>query len=327
MEYTEELKEALSQAYQEASSRRHEYVTLEHVLYALLDDKTCQKIINSCGGDIDQLRTELLNYLENDLESLPEDVDLEPEQTQMFGRVFQRALMHVHSSGRDQLHTSNLLVAFYRERESYAVYLLQEQSITRLDVVRYLSHGISKVSSDGEEHGFEDSVPAEGETGESNAKDPLASFTVNLNEQAAKGRIDPLIGRDKEIERTVQVLCRRRKNNPIFVGEPGVGKTALAEGLALRIHEQKVPEILADAVIFSLDMGSLIAGTKFRGEFEERLKGVLKAINKVDHAIIFIDEIHTVVGAGATHDSSLDASNLLKPALQSGELRCMGELK
>jgi ATP-dependent Clp protease ATP-binding subunit ClpA len=324
MEYTEALKESLSNAYHEAAKRRHEYVTLEHVLYALINDDTTQKIILACGGDLKKLRQDLEAYLEENMEVLPEGAELEPEQTQMFSRVFQRALMHVHSSGHDQLHTSNLLVAFYREHDSYAVFLLQEQNITRLDVVRYISHGISKVPTDSDEHGFEDTISEEGSPNDGKDKDPLAAFTVNLNEAAAAGRIDPLIGRNKEIERTIQILCRRRKNNPIFVGDPGVGKTALAEGLALRIHEKKVPQILADSTIYSLDMGALIAGTKFRGEFEERLKGVLKAIKDIEGAIVFIDEIHTVVGAGATHDSSLDASNLLKPALQSGELKCMG---
>ncbi|MEE2902609.1 MAG: ATP-dependent Clp protease ATP-binding subunit ClpA [Myxococcota bacterium] len=324
MEYTEALKESLSRAYNEAANRRHEYVTLEHVLFALIDDETCKKIIIACGGDIEKLREELELYLTDSMEALPEGTKVEPEQTQMFSRVFQRALMHVHSSGRDELHTSNLLVAFYREHESYAVYLLQEQSITRLDVVRYLSHGISKVSPPDGDHGFEDTAGDENTAAGAKESDPLKAFTVNLNEAAAAGNIDPLIGRDREIERTIQILCRRRKNNPIFVGEPGVGKTALAEGLAMRIHDKQVPEVLANATIYSLDMGALIAGTKFRGEFEERLKGVLKAIKKVEYAIIFIDEIHTVVGAGATHDSAMDASNLLKPALQSGELRCMG---
>jgi len=232
--------------------------------------------------------------------------------------------MHVHSAGKDRLDSSNLLVAFYRERDSYAVYLLERQNVTRLDVVRYISHGIAKVPQGEESHGFEDTVPTPGEPDGEPKKSPLEQFTVNLNDQAEAGRIDPLIGRHKEIERTIQVLCRRRKNNPIYVGDPGVGKTALAEGLALRIHEASVPEVLKDSTIYSLDMGSLIAGTKFRGEFEERLKAVVNQLKEMEHAILFIDEIHTVVGAGATHDSSLDASNLLKPSLQNGELRCIG---
>ena len=324
MEYTQALKDTLQTAFHEAASRRHEYVTLEHVLWAFLDDKGTNTIIEASGGDIDALRKDLETFFDESMEVLPEGVDREPEQTHAFQRVFQRAVMHVHSAGREQLDTKNLLVAFYRERESHAVYLLEKQGVTRLDVVRYISHGIAKVPQEDEGHSFEDKVPTEGENEEPAGKSPLELFTTNLNEMAANGKIDPLIGREQEIERTVQILCRRRKNNPIFVGDPGVGKTALAEGLALKISEGKVPDILKDATVFSLDMGSLIAGTKFRGEFEERLKAVLKDLKKVDGAILFIDEIHTVVGAGATHDSSLDASNLLKPSLQNGELRCIG---
>jgi ATP-dependent Clp protease ATP-binding subunit ClpA len=325
MEYTEALKDALTQAYNDAAKRRHEYVTLEHVLLAFLDEKSAKEIIEACGGKLDELRKELDKFLSESMEALPEDVDQDPEQTHAFQRVFQRAVMHVHSAGKDRLDTKNLLVAMYRERDSYAVYLLEKQGVMRLDVVRFISHGISKVPRE-EGHGFEETTQsAESAGGGDKAKkNPLELYAVNLNALAAEGKIDPLIGRASEIERTIQVLCRRRKNNPIFVGDPGVGKTALAEGLALKIHDGSVPEILKNATIFSLDMGALIAGTKFRGEFEERLKSVIKELKKVEGAVLFIDEIHTVVGAGATHDSSLDASNLLKPSLQNGELRCIG---
>ncbi|MGF1509621.1 MAG: ATP-dependent Clp protease ATP-binding subunit ClpA [Myxococcota bacterium] len=325
MEYSQELKDTLATAFNEALRRRHEYVTLEHVLFALVDDPKVNKIIKACGGDLDKLRQDLDAFFEANMTPLPEGVEQDPQQTLAFQRVFQRAVMHVQSSGKTVMDSSNLFVAFFREHDSYAVYLLQKQGISRLDVVRYISHGISKVpSTDGATggQGFEDT--AESRSPEEQQKSALESFATNLNEQAAAGRIDPLIGRDQEIERTLQVLCRRRKNNPIFVGEPGVGKTALAEGLALRIHSGDVPELLRDAVVYALDMGALLAGTKFRGDFEERLKGVLNEIKRMPNAILFVDEIHTVVGAGATQDGSLDAANLIKPALQNGELRCIG---
>ena len=322
MEYSQELKDTLASAFNEALKRRHEFVTLEHVLYALLDDPNGGRIIKACGGDLDGLRADLDKFFESNMAPLPDGVEQDPQQTLAFQRVFQRAVMHVQSSGKNIMDSSNLLVAFFREHDSYAVYLLQKQGISRLDVVRYISHGIAKVPQEGDAP-FDASPTPDGKP-EETAKSPLESFATNLNVEAAAGRIDPLIGRDKEIERTLQILCRRRKNNPIFVGDPGVGKTAIAEGLALRIHEAKVPDILRDAVIYSLDMGALLAGTKFRGDFEERLKGVLNELKKHPDAILFIDEIHTVVGAGATQDGSLDAANLIKPALQSGELRCIG---
>jgi ATP-dependent Clp protease ATP-binding subunit ClpA len=328
MEYTQALKDTLSHAFNEAARRRHEFVTLEHVLLALLDDAGTGKIIKACGGDMNALRADLEKFFEVNVEQLPEGVSSDPQQTLAFQRVFQRAVMHVHSSGKTTMDSSNLLVAFYRERDSYAVYLLEKQGVTRLDVVRYISHGIAKVPQEkGEGHGFDETPPdpaTQPREGEPPQKNPLEAFATNLNKEAIEGRIDPLIGRDKELERTLQVLCRRRKNNPIFVGDPGVGKTALAEGLALRIVAKEVPEILQDATVFSLDMGSLLAGTKFRGDFEERLKAVLGELKKIKNAILFIDEIHTVVGAGATQDGSMDAANLIKPALQSGELRCLG---
>jgi len=325
MEYSQELKDTLTAAYNETAARRHEFVTLEHVLYALCRDKNAKQIVEACGGKPEEIRTELEKFFDESMEQVPRGRDYDPEQTVAFQRVFQRAVMHVHSAGKNKLDSSNLLVALYRERDSYAVYLLEKQGVTRLDVVRYISHGITKVPQDEEKQGFEETTGGESEGAkEEKAKNPLELYCSNLNKEAAAGRIDPLVGREKEVERTIQILCRRKKNNPIFVGDPGVGKTAIVEGLALKVHNKDVPDVLMDATIFSLDMGALIAGTKFRGEFEERLKGVMKEIKKVKGAVLFIDEIHTVVGAGATHDGSLDASNLLKPALQSGDLRCIG---
>ena len=324
MEYSQELKDTLATAFNEALKQRHEFVTLEHVLYALLDDPNGKRILIACGGDLKELRADLEDFFQNNMPALAEGVEQDPQQTLAFQRVFQRAVMHVQSSGKTVMDSSNLLVAFFRENDSYAVHLMQKQDITRLDVVRYISHGIAKVKDPSEEgSGFEETASPNGPR-EEKEKTPLESFASDLVSLAEQGKIDPLIGRDKEIERTLQVLCRRRKNNPIFVGDPGVGKTALAEGLALRIHHGEVPEILKEARIFSLDMGSLLAGTKFRGDFEERLKGVLNEIRKIPGAILFVDEIHTVVGAGATQDGSLDAANLIKPALQNGELRCIG---
>ena len=322
MDYSQELKDTLATAFNEALKRRHEFVTLEHVLYALLEDPHGRRILIACGGDLVNLREDLEEFFEHNMTALAEGLEQDPQQTLAFQRVFQRAVMHVQSSGKSVMDSTNLLVAFFRETDSFAVHLMQKQGISRLDVVRYISHGIAKVTpSESTEQIFEEgSAPPR----EEKERNPLEAFASNLVQMAAEGRIDPLIGREKEIERTLQILCRRRKNNPIFVGDPGVGKTALAEGLALRIHEEKVPEILKNAQIFSLDMGAMLAGTKFRGDFEERLKGLLNDLKKEPNAILFIDEIHTVVGAGATQDGSLDAANLIKPALQNGELRCMG---
>jgi ATP-dependent Clp protease ATP-binding subunit ClpA len=325
MEYTQELKDTLTLAYNEAASRHHEFVTLEHVLFALLSDPKGRNIIQACGANLDEMRADLERFFEESMEKLPEGRQQDPEQTVAFQRVFQRAVMHVHSAGKNKLDSSNLLVAFFRERDSYAVYLLEKHGVTRLDVTRFLSHGIAKTPSHNEESG-EDGAAAPGERpdGSEPIKNPLELFTSHLNKLAADGKLDPLIGRGREVERTIQVLCRRRKNNPIFVGDPGVGKTAIVEGLALKIHTKEVPAVLEKAQIYALDMGSLIAGTKFRGEFEERLKAVIRELKKIEGAILFIDEIHTVVGAGATHDGSLDASNLLKPSLQNGDIRCIG---
>ncbi len=318
---TKELQLTLQAAVAEAKKRRHEYVTLEHLLHAMTKDKVATEILLACGADLDLLQRELEDYLDRTLESLPNRAQ-EPEQTAAFQRVLQRAAWHVQGSGRTELNAGDVLVAITRERGSHAVYLLERQGVRRLDILSYISHGISRDGGPGED---DDQDGAEGgEDAPRTVRDPFRTFTVNLVERAAKGLIDPLIGRRPEIQRTVQVLCRRRKNNPVFVGEPGVGKTAIVEGLALAIHEKRVPKVLADAKIFLLDMGALLAGTKFRGEFEQRLKGVIAGVKKTPGAILFIDEIHTIVGAGATTGSSMDASNLLKPGLASGELRCIG---
>jgi ATP-dependent Clp protease ATP-binding subunit ClpA len=318
-----ELEVALSLAVREATERRHEFLTLEHVLYALLHDPDVAEIIRQCGGDVAALKKLLARFLDERLERLPEHVQAEPQQTLGFRRVLQRAALHVQSAGKQQIKGRDILVAIFREPDSHAAHFLEQQGITRLDVVSYISHGLSKIAAD-EGTGAEESGDEGGGGERRPQRNVLEAFTVNLNERAAGGDIDPLIGREVEIERTIHVLSRRRKNNPLFVGDAGVGKTALAEGLALKIHRAEVPEVLRGAVIYALDMGALLAGTKYRGEFEQRLKAVIAALRKQAGAILFIDEIHTVVGAGATSGGSMDASNILKPALQSGTLRCIG---
>ncbi len=316
---SKELQQTLQNAVADARRRRHEYVTLEHLLHAMTKDKVASEVLLACGADLEKLEKDLEDYLARTLESLGTSQD--PEQTAAFQRVLQRAAWHVQGSGRTELNAGDVLVAITRERGSHAVYLLEKQGVRRLDILQYISHGIGKGEGDGGEEPGEEQGD---EGGPRPVRDPFKTFTVNLVDRAAQGLIDPLIGREPEIERTIQVLCRRRKNNPVFVGDPGVGKTAIVEGLALRIHQKKVPAVLEKAAIFLLDMGALLAGTKFRGEFEQRLKGVIAGAKKTPHAILFIDEIHTIVGAGATTGSSMDASNLLKPALASGELRCIG---
>jgi ATP-dependent Clp protease ATP-binding subunit ClpA len=318
---TKELQLTLQASVAEAKKRRHEYVTLEHLLHAMTKDKVATEILLACGADLDLLQRELEDYLDRTLESLPNRTQ-DPEQTAAFQRVLQRAAWHVQGSGRTELNAGDVLVAITRERGSHAVYLLERQGVRRLDILSYISHGLSKEGGPGEDE-EQDGVEG-GEEAPRTVRDPFRTFTVNLVERAAKGLIDPLIGRRVEVQRTIQVLCRRRKNNPVLVGEPGVGKTAIVEGLALAIHQKRVPKVLADSKIFLLDMGALLAGTKFRGEFEQRLKGVIAGVKKTPGAILFIDEIHTIVGAGATTGSSMDASNLLKPGLASGELRCIG---
>jgi ATP-dependent Clp protease ATP-binding subunit ClpA len=338
MRISRELEAAFTLAVNEARRRRHEFLSIEHLFFALLHDADIVEVLRHCGGDVDALKRDMTRYLDDKVDRLPVGVEKSLQQTLGFQRVIQRAAAHVQSAGKEEIDPRNILVAIFREAESHAAYLLARQGVTRLDVVSYISHGVSKIGGTGETGetggGADPTDPAEEAQDESDeegeggggrpAKNPLAAFTVNLIELAAQGKIDPLIGRDREIERTIRVLCRRRKNNPVFVGDAGVGKTALAEGLALRIHDGRVPESLRSAKIFALDMGSLLAGTRFRGDFEQRLKGVIGALKRDRDAILFVDEIHTLVGAGATSGGSLDASNILKPALASGELRCIG---
>lgn len=319
------LESTLHRALEAASSRRHEYATLEHLLLALVDDEHASKVMGACGVDLGELKTTVAHYLDTELQALRVDQQTDPSPTSGFQRVVQRAILHVQSSGRDEVTGANVLVALFSERESYAVYFLQQQDMSRLDAVSYISHGVGKGSTPVESappKGAEEdkSQKSDGKKGES----ALKQFTVNLNEKAKTGKIDPLIGRGPEVDRTVQILCRRSKNNPLYVGDPGVGKTAIAEGLARKIIEGDVPEVLKEAVIYSLDMGALLAGTRYRGDFEERLKQVVSELEKLPHAVLFIDEIHTVIGAGATSGGAMDASNLLKPALSGGSIRCIG---
>jgi ATP-dependent Clp protease ATP-binding subunit ClpA len=320
-----ELQEALRRAFNEAQAQRHEYVTLEHVLLGLLEDPSVKEALGACGADMKRLRKALHEFLDHSIEKLPEDVDVQVQQTLSVRRVLQRAAIHVVSSDQELIKGNAVLVQMFNEEESYAVYLLEREGLSQFDLKRFVSHGIRPDGLPSGEPGSE-KAPGEGEVDEDGEprRDPLDAYTTELVAEAAEGNIDPLIGRKAELERTMQVLCRRRKNNPIYVGESGVGKTAIAEGLALAVHDGKVPDVLKDARIFSLDMGALLAGTKFRGQFEERLKGVIKRLEEQPHAILFIDEIHTIVGAGATSGGSMDASNILKPALASGKLRCIG---
>ena len=319
------LEKTLHRALAHANERRHEYATLEHLLVALTEDADATAVLRACGVDVERLRTSLLDYIDNELSNLISVHMDDATPTAMFQRVLQRAAIHVQSSGREEVTGANVLVAIFSERESHAVYFLQQQEMSRLDAVNYISHGIAKVQ------GKEQRRPVSGADEDANAEEvvrkgneALDAYCVDLNDKAMNGKIDPLIGREAETERTIQVLCRRTKNNPLFVGEPGVGKTAIAEGLARQIVHGEVPEVLAGATIFALDMGSLLAGTRYRGDFEERLKSVVAELEAHPKAILFIDEIHTVIGAGATSGGAMDASNLLKPALQSGTLRCIG---
>src|ERR1044071_115140 len=318
---TKELQETLNFAAMEAIKRRHEYVTLEHLLYALLHERTAARVVGQCGGDADALTKELEQFFEERLESVPDTSDALPEYTAAFQRVVEYALLQAEGSGQKEVDGGNVLAALYQSPTSHAVYLLKKQGITRLDILNYLAHGISKVA--GESGG---GFAHEGEEYESERaeRDPLRDFATDLVRRAAEGKIDPLIGRESEVARTIQVLCRRRKNNPIYVGDPGVGKTAIAEGLALKIQKGEVPDALKGAEVYSLDMGALLAGTKYRGEFEQRLKAVIGALKKKPNVILFIDEIHTIVGAGAVSGGTMDASNIIKPVLASGEMRCIG---
>ena len=314
-----ELEETLRRAMGAATAKAHEFATLEHLLLALTEDSDALEVLSACKVDIEELRSRLTDYIETELASIVSHSDnLDVQPTASFQRVIQRAIIHTQSSGREVATGANVLVSIFSERESHAVWFLKSLNMTRLDAVSYISHG-----SDGNiGRGAEERVESDAETNE--GSDPLSQYAVDLIAKASAGRIDPLIGRDRELDRTIQVLCRRTKNNPLYVGDPGVGKTAIAEGLALRIHNGEVPDVLSNAVIYSLDMGQLLAGTRYRGDFEERLKAVMKAVAEDENAILFIDEIHTVIGAGATSGGAMDASNLLKPALQEGTLRCIG---
>jgi ATP-dependent Clp protease ATP-binding subunit ClpA len=314
-----QLQATFEFAVNEALSRRHEYVTLEHLLYALLHDREAAAVLRSCGGDVDELKKQLDDFMSKTFETLADDTTVQPVLTTMLQRVVQYAQLHAQSSGQKEVDTGQMLAALFQAERSQAVYLLRSQGINKLDVLNYLSHGISKDTP------RRDPAFVSPEDDEPTAHgDPLKSFAVNLNERAAKGEIDPLIGRGPELERTIQILCRRRKNNPLLVGEPGVGKTAIAEGLALKIYKGETPAVLKGAEVWSLDMGSVLAGTKYRGEFEQRLKAVIAALLEKKDAILFIDEIHTIVGAGAVSGGTMDASNILKPAIASGKLRCIG---
>jgi ATP-dependent Clp protease ATP-binding subunit ClpA len=316
----QELEVSLHMAFVEARQKRHEFITVEHLLLALLDNPSAAEALRSCGGNIEQLRRDLAKFIGEHTPTVDGQEDIDTQPTLGFQRVIQRAILHVQSSGKKEVNGANVLVAIFGEKDSHAVYYLLKQGITRLDVVNFISHGISKVPQSTAR--TENEVETETET--QNAAGPLESYTINLNALAVQGKIDPLIGREKELERVVQTLCRRRKNNPLLVGEAGVGKTAIAEGLARRIVENEVPEILEKANVYSLDMGALLAGTKYRGDFEQRLKAVLKQLSENPHAILFIDEIHTLIGAGSASGGTLDASNLLKPALSNGQLKCIG---
>ena len=323
--FSPDLEKSLHRALALANERQHEFATLEHLLMALTEDPDAGSVMRACSVEVDDLRQNLGEYLDEELSNLVYESDEDAKPTAGFQRVIQRALIHVQSSGREQVTGANVLVAIFSERESHAAFFLQQQEMTRLDAVSYISHGIAKAPGKAEQRtveGAEEDIEREGQVRQ--GTEALEAYCVNLNDKARAGKIDPLIGREQEVERTIQILCRRSKNNPLFVGEPGVGKTAIAEGLARRIVEEEVPDVLKNATIFCLDMGSLLAGTRYRGDFEERVKAVVNELEDYEGAILFIDEIHTVIGAGATSGGAMDASNLLKPALASGSIRCVG---
>ena len=323
---SQELEYVLNQAFIKATRKRQEFITIEHLLLALLGNPSAVDVLKACGADLEALAENINNFIEETCPVLPEGEEREAQPTLGFQRVLQRAVFHVQASGKKEVTGANVLVAIFSEKDSQAVYFLNQQGITRLDVVNYISHGVSKVSDD-ESGGSEESGSSTGENVEQEGEQrnsALESWTTNLNELARQGKIDPLIGRTHEVERAVQILCRRRKNNPLLVGEAGVGKTAIAEGLAKKIVDGEIPEVLKNAAIYSLDLGGLVAGTKYRGEFEKRLKAVLKELKKIPDSILFIDEIHTIIGAGAASGGTMDASNLIKPMLAAGELRCIG---
>lgn len=322
---SKDLEVTLNLAFKEARSKRHEFMTVEHLLLALLDNSTAVKVLKAVGCDLDKLRSDLENFIESTTPLIPVgDDSRETQPTLGFQRVLQRAVFHVQSSGRKEVNGANVLVAIFSEQESQAVYFLKQQNIARIDIVNYIAHGISRVAGDDGVEGAAEQEEEAVAAGEPAAQSPLDTFATNLNEQARQGRIDPLVGREHEVERVVQVLVRRRKNNPLLVGESGVGKTAIAEGLAKLVVDGQVPEVIAGSTVYALDLGALLAGTKYRGDFEKRFKALLAELKKTDKAILFIDEIHTIIGAGAASGGVMDASNLLKPMLTSGELRCMG---
>jgi ATP-dependent Clp protease ATP-binding subunit ClpA len=318
---SKELEITLNDAFKNAHDKRHEFITVEHLLLALLDNTSAESVMKACGCNIKLLRGQLTQFIDETMSLIPQGIQRETQPTLGFQRVLQRAVFHVQASDKKEVMGANLFVALFSEQDSHAVYLLNKQNISRLDVVNYLAHGISKMDQDNESSSDRAAEPGNSET---DAGSPLEKYAANLNEEALKGRIDPLIGRELEVERTIQTLCRRRKNNPLLVGEAGVGKTAIAEGLAKKIVEKDVPDVLLNSVIYSLDLGALVAGTKYRGDFEKRLKALIVHLKKEPGAILFIDEIHTIIGAGSASGSVMDASNLLKPALASGQLRCIG---
>lgn len=320
----QELEVSLHMAFVEARQKRHEFITVEHLLLALLDNPSAAEVLKACAANIEELRRELTNFINEHTPKVDNVEEVDTQPTLGFQRVIQRAILHVQSSGKKEVTGANVLVAIFGEKDSHAVYFLQRQKISRLDVVNFISHGIAKTPQPGAAPQSRSETDQEQEQEPAQSGGALENFTQNLNQQALIGKIDPLIGREKEVERVIQTLCRRRKNNPLLVGEAGVGKTAIAEGLARRIVEDRVPDILKGAQVYALDMGSLLAGTKYRGDFEQRLKAVLKQLRETDNAILFIDEIHTLIGAGAASGGTLDASNLLKPALSSGQLKCIG---
>lgn len=317
----QELEVSLHMAFMDARQKRHELITVEHLLLAMIDNPTAADVLRSCGANLDNLRSELVGYIEEHTPTVDGTDEVDTQPTLGFQRVIQRAILHVQSSGKKEVTGANVLVAIYGEKDSHAVFFLHQQGVTRLDVVNFISHGVAKVADNNTTKRVESEQEAETEPAPAGA---LENFTENLNQQVLAGKIDPLIGRDQELERVIQTLCRRRKNNPLLVGEAGVGKTAIAEGLARRIVEGNVPDVLSKAVIYSLDMGALLAGTKYRGDFEQRLKAVMKKLSEQPDAVLFIDEIHTLIGAGAASGGTLDASNLLKPALSNGSLKCIG---
>ncbi len=318
-----DLEQTLNDAFRNARDKRYEFVTVEHLLLALLDNPAAIKVLRACGADMDELQNELTRFIEDNSPRLTDDDERETQPTLGFQRVFQRAVQHVQSSGKKEVSGANILVAIFGERESHAAFFLNRQNVARLDVVNYIAHGVTKNPEN--EPGAPDASAEDDETSrDESSRNPLENYTINLNQQAELGKIDPLIGREHEVQRTIQILCRRRKNNPIFVGEAGVGKTAITEGIAKQIVDGQVPEVLQDCTIYSLDMGALLAGTKYRGDFEKRLKGVIAELMNRPGAILFIDEIHTIIGAGAASGGVMDASNIIKPVLASGDIKCIG---